>query len=270
MTGVLLAVDIGNTRIGCALFEGKRMLSRWGLDTDLERSAESYAEDLQRGFAAVGTAAERPGAAIVSSVVRGMVDVLGTAVRGLWEVSMVEADVSMDLGVDVAVSRPEGVGTDRLLAAGEAYGLFGGPLVLAGLGTAVTADLVSETGRYLGGSIVVGLRTGLWALYARTSLLPEAELTTPGSALGRDTRSCLQAGAVYGIAGAVDRLAEELAKEVEGDPRLVLTGGDAPFVSPFLRTEHRVEPDLVLRGLGGTWRRHMGRPGRDDGSAAVR
>ena len=263
--GVLLAVDIGNTRIGCALFEGERMLSRWRLDTDRDRSVDSYAEDLQRGFAAAGTAADRPEAVIASSVVRGMGDVLGRAVRGLWEVSLVEADVSMDLGVEVAVPRPEGVGVDRLLAAGEAFRLFGGPLVLAGLGTAVTVDLVSEAGRYLGGSIVAGVRTGLWALHARTSLLPEAEPATPGSALGQDTRSCLQAGAVYGTAGAVDRLAEELAKEVEGDPRLVLTGGDASLISPFLRTEHHVAPDLVLRGLAGTWRRQPGRRGRAAG-----
>jgi type III pantothenate kinase len=266
LTGVLLALDIGNTRIGCALFEGERMLSRWELDTETDRSSDSYAEALQRGLAAAGASGDRPEAVIVSSVVRGMADTLGRAVRGLWEVSAVEAGVSMDLGVEVAVSHPGGVGTDRLLAAGEAYRVFGGPLVVAGLGTAVTADIVSETGRFLGGAIVAGLRTGLWALHARTSLLPEAELTAPGSALGRDTRSCLQAGAVYGAAGAVDRIAEELAQEVEGDPKLVLTGGDASLVSPFLRTEHHVERDLVLRGLASTWKRYAGRQGRDDRS----
>ncbi len=250
-----LAFDIGNTRVGCGLFDGDEMVARWGFDTDPERPWRAYAADLQRALADAGIAGGGLEAAVAASVVRGMVERLEAALRDLWGLSLIEADPSMDLGIEVAVPVPEAVGIDRLLAAGEAYRLSGGPVILAGLGTAVTIDLVSGDGRFMGGTISPGLRTALWALHARTSLLPQVDLAAPESALGQDTPGCIRAGVVYGIVGGVDRVIAALSQEAEGEPRVLLTGGDARFLSAYLHTAHRVEPDLVLRGLASTCRR---------------
>ena len=51
---MLLAFDIGNTSVGCGLFDGDEMVARWEFDADLERSWRAYAEDLQRALADAG------------------------------------------------------------------------------------------------------------------------------------------------------------------------------------------------------------------------
>ena len=72
-------------------------------------------------------------------------------------------------------------------------------------------------------------------------------LQPPDSAVGTDTTSCIRAGVIYGAAGAVERLFCELAPD--GHATLVLTGGDAEVIAPFIKFSHRVELDLVMRAL---------------------
>jgi type III pantothenate kinase len=255
---MLLAVDIGNTRVGCALFEREEPVAVWGIHTDPDRAASAYGEDLRRAFNDAGMAPGAVAGALASSVVRGMIDRIGEAVEAVCGVGLTAADVSMDLGIRPGVPKPESVGVDRLLAAGEAHRIHEGSLVLACLGTAVTVDLVSSDGRFLGGTIAPGLGTALRSLHGQTSLLPSVDLAKPESVLGRGTRECIRAGVVYGAAGGIDRLSEELSLLVEDVPKLVLAGGDAGFIAPYLRTPHTIEPNLVLRGLASTYRRNAG------------
>ncbi len=262
---MLLAVDIGNTRVGCALYEREEALAVWGMDTVPDRSASAYGEDLLRALEGAGVSPRAIDAALASSVVRGMVDRMGDVVYEVCGVDLIAADTSMDLGVEVVVPQPDLVGIDRLLAAGEAHRIHPGPVVLASLGTAVTVDLVSGDGRFLGGTIAPGLGTALRSLHGQTSLLPSVDLTEPEAVLGRETRECIRAGVVYGAAGAIDRIAEELSSLAEGDPALVLTGGDAAFLAPHLHSPHQIEPDLVLRGLASTYRRGVGSRGSHSG-----
>ena len=70
------------------------------------------------------------------------------------------------------------------------------------LGTATTFDCVAGDGAYVGGAIAPGLALGLEALAARTAKLPRIELRAPDRAIGRDTVSAMQSGAVLGHAGA--------------------------------------------------------------------
>ena len=46
---------------------------------------------------------------------------------------------------------------DRIVAAAAAHHLYGGPLIIADIGTAATFDTVSKEGDYLGGAIAPGI-----------------------------------------------------------------------------------------------------------------
>jgi type III pantothenate kinase len=138
---------------------------------------------------------------------------------------------------------------DRLLSAAAAFAAGGGPVVVADLGTALTVDLVSGEGVFLGGTIAPGLRLCLEALHLKTSLLPRVDLSPPASVLGTSTPDCIRSGVVYGAAGMVEGLVRRVAACAEGPARTVLTGGDATFLSPYLTFPHELDPHLVLRGL---------------------
>ena len=258
---MLLLLDVGNTRIGFGLSEGEGLAHRWSLPTALDRSAEAYARDLKQALEGRSICPDDIEAVVSSSVVQGMIDRLRTAVHGVCTAPFVAADPSMDLGVAVAVPVPEAVGIDRLLAAGEAYHLLKESVIVVDFGSAVTIDLVSADGRFLGGAITAGLRTTISGLSAKTSLLPDVDLAEPESVLGQDTRECILAGVVHATAGGVDRVILEIVKEVDTDPQVCLTGGDAAFLSPFLQHPHRIEPDLVLRGLATSYKRTVGSVG---------
>ena len=74
---------------------------------------------------------------------------------------------------------------------------------------------------------------------------------------------------VFGAAGAVDRVVEELSDAADGAPRVVLTGGDAPVLSSYLKSPHDSEPDLVLHGLAYAFIRRRERT-QDRGQARLR
>ena len=237
----LLVFDVGNSRLKAALYDGDRLIARVSLSG--VQDATQVVNVLKSRFAPSGT----PDHCLVASVVRGADEVIQKAVQTVWAIAPQVVDTEMDLGIDVAVPRPDHVGIDRLLQASEAFRVCAGSVVVAAFGSALTVDLVTADGVFRGGTIAPGLGMGLRALHDETSLLPHVALQPPDSAAGTDTTSCIQAGIVYGAAGAVERLFSELVPD--GRATFVLTGGDAEVIAPFINCPHRVEPDLVMRAL---------------------
>lgn len=237
----LLVFDVGNSRLKAALYDDGRPIARASISG--VQDATQVVSVLESRFVPRGT----PNRCLVASVVRGADEVIREAVQQVWGLMSQVVDTDMDLGIDVAVPRPDHVGIDRLLQASEAFRVCAGSVVVAAFGSALTVDLVTAGGVFRGGTIAPGLGMGLRALHDETSLLPHVALQPPDSAVGTDTTSCIQAGVIYGAAGAVERLFSELAPD--GRATLVLTGGDAEVIAPFINYPHRVEPDLVMRAL---------------------
>lgn len=96
---------------------------------------------------------------------------------------------------------PETVGADRLAQASAAWRRARGACSVVSLGTAVTVDAVDADGDFLGGLIAPGLRLMARALHEHTALLPEVEPVRKRSPLGRDTREALQAGISFAVLG---------------------------------------------------------------------
>ena len=237
----LLVFDVGNSRLKAALYDDGRPIARASISG--VQDATQVVSVLESRFVPRGT----PNRCLVASVVRGADEVIREAVQQVWGLMSQVVDTDMDLGIDVAVPRPDHVGIDRLLQASEAFRICAGSVVVAAFGSALTVDLVTADGVFRGGTIAPGLGMGLRALHDETSLLPHVALQPPDSAVGTDTTSCIQAGVIYGAVGAVERLFSELAPD--GRATLVLTGGDAEVIAPFINYPHRVEPDLVMRAL---------------------
>jgi len=246
---MFLAIDIGNSNVTCGVFDGDRLAAHGKIPTDAAQPPAHYADALAGllGASSVGPADLRGGAA--ASVVRGMVQKLREAVRLAGGPDLTEARADGDLGIRFAVPHPERVGIDRLLAAAAAFAAGGGPVVVADLGTALTVDLVSGDGVFLGGAIAPGLRLCLEALHLKTSLLPRVDLSPPASVLGTTTPDSIRSGVVYGAAGMVEGLVRRVSACAGGPARTVLTGGDAAFLSSHLSFPHELDPHLVLRGM---------------------
>jgi type III pantothenate kinase len=159
-----------------------------------------------------------------------------------------------DLPLQVALERPDMVGIDRLLDAVAANRLRrpGHAAVVVDVGTAITVDLVSPDGVFLGGSILPGIAMSARALHEFTDMLPlleVSELTGPPPALGTSTIGAMQSGLFWGAVGAIRQLVGELTNSLPGEPDVFLTGGAGPAVAGLLGRFARHVPHLTLAGI---------------------
>ena len=156
-------------------------------------------------------------------------------------------------GMPILLDNPLELGADRLVNAVAAYDRFGGACAVADFGTAITFDVVSADGEYLGGVIGPGVEISMEALARRTAKLPPIELGEPlgepGGVIGKTTHASLQSGIVYGFAGAVDAIARRVQRELGDQTDFVATGGHAAAIIPFCEMIDEVDDLLTLTGL---------------------
>jgi len=121
--------------------------------------------------------------------------------------------------------------------------------IVCDFGTAITIDVVTRKGEYLGGVIAPGLGISLDALATRTALLPKVELRKPPELLGRDTANSIRSGILYGTAALCDGLVLALKRRYAPNATVVATGGSSPLIARHARTIVHLRPHLVLEGL---------------------
>lgn len=136
------------------------------------------------------------------------------------------------------------LGADRWAAAVGGF-LTYGACVVADLGTAATVDWVDADGIHRGGYIVPGVDAMRTALSVGTHAVRVEDVDVAPGTWGTDTGSAVAAGARRALAALIESTTREHA--VAG-ATLVLTGGDAERVAPWLGCQHRIDHDLVLRG----------------------
>lgn len=158
---------------------------------------------------------------------------------------------NLDLGIGIDYPDPRRIGPDRLANAAGCAALHGSPAVVVDFGTAVTFDVLSASGDYIGGVIAPGLNAMTHYLHEKTALLPKVVLKEPKSAVGRSTRDAMLSGAVHGYRGLVREILARITAEKfpRKKPILVATGGDAELIASGLDLFDAVDPLLTLRGL---------------------
>jgi len=200
----------------------------------------------------------RVGTIIVSSVVpkknKAIIAAAGSA-------DLLFLNARLDLGVGIDYPAPHSIGTDRLANAAAVAQLYGYPAIVVDFGTAVTFDVVSAAGDYVGGVIAPGLEAMTNFLYQRTALLPKLSLREPTRAIGKTTRDAMMSGAVLGYRGLVrEILARLTAENFSGKkPRMIATGGYAQLIARKLPEIQAVHANLTLEGLRIVANRNIGR-----------
>jgi type III pantothenate kinase len=164
---------------------------------------------------------------------------------------VLEVGAGLDLGVGIDYPSPRTIGADRLANAAACAALHGFPCIVVDFGTAVTFDVISQAGDYIGGVIAPGLNAMTSYLHDRTALLPNIKLREPSSAVGRSTRDAMLSGAVHGYRGLVKEILSQIRSEAfpKKRPCIIATGGDAELIAGRVGLFDIVDPLLTLRGL---------------------
>lgn len=247
---MFLAIDIGNTNIKLAVLDDRKIRCIWRLDSNKQADAREYAKLLQESFACRKINPIIVKESIICSVVPVLTDIFTTALHSLLEKKPLVLGKDILVPMENLYKKPEQVGQDRLVSAFAAYKKYGAPLVVVDFGTALTFDVVSEQGEYLGGVIVPGVEVSLNALMQNAALLPKKiELKKVGRLLGQDTVSSMKSGIVYGYAALVDGLSRQLGKDFKTLPRVIATGGVAGLITPYCNLVEKIDGNLTLEGI---------------------
>ena len=252
MSDLLLVLDVGNTNTVVGLFEGDSLRTHWRLTTHPDRTADEIGMWLRQLLAWEGVDPERLIGVAVSSVVPPMDPRLRDGIERFLDRTPFFVEPGIKTGMPLRVEAPQELGADRLCDAVAAYAEHGGPCVVIDFGTAVTWEVVSARGEYLGGIIAPGPGVTAEALASRTAKLPRVAMAPPPRVIGKATVDSIQSGLFYGYLGLVEGLTRRILAEV-GDATVVATGGFAAVIAAHTDVIQRVEPDLTLHGLRLLW-----------------
>ncbi len=150
------------------------------------------------------------------------------------------------------VDAPQELGADRLCDAVAAYAEHGGPCLVLDFGTAVTWEVVSAEGEYLGGVIAPGPGVTAEAFSLKTAKLPSVAMAPPPRVIGKGTVDSIQSGLFYGYLGLIEGVTRRILDEL-GEATVVATGGLAQAFASHTDLIQHVEPDLTLHGLRILW-----------------
>ena len=237
---MLLAVDIGNTNIALGIFKGKSLLKRYTLATKTKPYTLALKGIICRN---------KINNAIICSVVpKATAQIAKDITASLGKRPLI---IGKDISVPVKnlYRKPKQVGQDRLVNAYAGIRLYKAPLVAVDFGTAITFDVVSKKGGYLGGMIIPGLGISLDALKRRTALLPAVKLKRPEEFIGKDTKNSMLSGIIYGFAALTDDLVMRIKNKIGRKAQIIGTGGNINLIKPYCRRIDKIDPDLTLKGL---------------------
>ncbi len=239
---MILLIDLGNSRGKWATWSGDLYSQQGAVD----RHAAEWEGQLRRHFQALAT----PDQNLLASVADTEVGATTRNIIGsLWGREPVQLLTrARQCGVHNAYSEPGQMGVDRWLAMLAAWNRFQCAVCVVDIGTAMTVDMVTAEGRHLGGLITPGSALSESVLHANTAGIrqadPEASL-----GLGQSTGACVANGSLISMLGML-RIALELMEcECGAGGKLVVTGGDASRMLPFLPPSSVHIPNLVFDGM---------------------
>ena len=235
-----LVIDIGNSRLKAAVFQDGRIIGHTTADEDFADALTSLTNE----FADADSA-------IISST-RGNDCGLCELLRQK-NINVLDFGPSAKIPITNRYATPQTLGRDRLAAAvGAAAKYPGRNIFIVDFGTAITQDIVSANGEFLGGSISPGLSARLRSLCESTGTLPIVDAASCRICNHAQIPNSTCDAIISGVTGGIEfEILGRIRAYAELFPHLItiFTGGDASLFEKRFKNTIFAEPDLVLAGL---------------------
>ena len=241
---MILSVSIGNTNIRCAVGTKEKNQQVFTPTKTIFR-AEDFIYFLEAEFSSdVWNIIE---GSIISSVVPNTTPIVEAAIKRKTNKSAQRVDLTK-CNIDLSKYKSK-LGEDRAICCLSALAEYKSPIIVVDLGTATTINFIDSNDSFIGGAILIGVQTGLTALFEHTAALPKIEDFSDASIIGDDTRTALISGAVIGNAGVIEGYINRIETSLGGTPTIVVTGGNASMILPHCRFNFIHNPTLLIDGL---------------------
>ena len=249
---MIICIDVGNTNIKYAIFDGNDLKFSFRVATDFKRTSDEYGAQLTGMLAANGVDVKEIEGGIISSVVPSLDYTVDKMCDIYLHIQPLHIAPGLKSGLNIRCDDAREVGADRIVncvSAIVAYG-NGAPMIVVDFGTATTFNIISGNNEFIGGVIAPGIKGSLDSLVNGTAKLPRVEIEAPKSVIAKNTVTNMQAGIVFGFAGLVEYIVKRIKKELKTDNvKTIATGGFSNIISKEIECIDVVDKLLTLKGL---------------------
>ena len=247
---MIICMDVGNTNIKYALFDGDRLALSFRVATEHKKTSDEYGGQLLSILGNNGIKASEITGGIISSVVPQLDYTLERMCHTYIKIKPLLLAPGLKTGLNLRVDNAKEVGADRVVNNVAAVRKYGAPLIVVDFGTATTFNVIDAKGEFIGGVIAPGIKGSLDSLVNGTAKLPRVEIERPANVIGKNTVTNMQSGIVYGFAGLVEYLVRKIKREIKCDEvKTVATGGFSEIIAREISCIDVVDKLLTLEGL---------------------
>ena len=233
---MLLAIDVGNSRIKVAVFEHNKPIEIFVFDSD----------EAVKNFKNILKKYPKTRKAILS-----LVGKLDAATEKLIQNSLKTEIVSHKTTFPFinSYATPTTLGIDRLVLAAGAVLLYPKQnRLVIDAGTCITYDFIAANDDYLGGAISPGITIRYKSLNNFTAKLPLLEKKETENFIGNSTENSIHSGIINGVCYEIDGFISRYSDKFQ-DLTIILTGGDAVFLAKRLKNTIFANSNFLLESL---------------------
>ncbi|RCS26474.1 type III pantothenate kinase [Polaribacter sp. WD7] len=230
-----LIIDIGNTRVKTAVFEGTKVVEVFIFK---KRSSISELKKIKEKYS-------------ISHAILSSVSKISEIKKKKMEefLNVVSLTALTKVPFFNLYKTPNTLGVDRIALVANAVVKFSNKNVLIiDAGTCITYDFVNSNKEYLGGAISPGVEMRFKSLHAFTSKLPKLNAEVLHNITGASTQESINSGVVNGIIQEIEGVINQYQNKYL-DLTVVLTGGDTNFLSKQLKSSIFANQNFLLEGL---------------------
>lgn len=247
---MLLAIDVGNTNIKYGVYNQDKLIASFRVSSRLSRTADEYGSVLINLLANSGVNKKDIDGVIISSVIPSLNYTICHMCEYFFNITPIMIGPGVKTGLNIKADNPKEVGADIIVNSVSAFKKYGGPVVVIDFGTATTFDVISADFELLGVVIAPGIKSSLEGLVSNTAQLPMIELDAPKTAIGKNTKHCMQSGIIFGFAGLVGNILFKIKKELGvSELNVIATGGMGEIIAKEVKDIKKVDRTLTLDGL---------------------
>lgn len=251
---MILTVDIGNSRIKCALWQAEKIIARDVAAYELNKTSDAFDQ--------LFSVLEKPSRVFAVCVASDEIcQALSAWIQQNWQLQVEYLKTEKQYkNITNAYDDPEQHGADRWAAIIAGHQKFPDSVVcVINAGTAITFDFINKDGQHLGGYILPSYVTMHTALTGDTANVASTLVTynnkknsniipdNTNDAVNEGLHKLLQAG-IREICQSAQNIVNE--SSMKGPVQIIITGGFAETVLSYPdMPEMFHEPDLVMQGL---------------------
>ncbi|MNK11001.1 Type III pantothenate kinase [compost metagenome] len=231
-----LAVDIGNTKIKAAVFEGAALLEKVVFEKN--EAIKNFQFFLKKHPNITHT--------ILSSVGKEDNELLLLLEKSS---SLIKIGRDTVFPFKNKYETPATLGIDRMvLSAGAVLQYKGANRLVIDAGTCITYDFIDSNDNYLGGAISPGLQLRYSAMHNFTAKLPLLYPEMPLQYIGNSTKESMHSGVVNGVLHELEGFVKQYSEQYQ-ELTIILTGGDADFLAKRLKNTIFANSNFLLESL---------------------